>query len=199
MFHVKLEFLKKQLKKITVTLMLTIVSQFMYSQKEKDFSIGLGSDLSFGGGYNNFATSIKVTYNILDKIRIVPAYSYYIKKEMQNMYTISFDFNYLPQNISTKIFPKLKEGILVIYPIAGFFIINYSKKWNVCNTCSIEMNNPGSSYDSKFGFDFGVGAEYKIPSKVIFLKKSRVFFETKYITIEKFYRPLISCGLFYKL
>ena len=199
MFHVKPRFLTNLLIKIFMTLMLSIISQVIYSQKEKDFSVGLGSDLSFGGGYNNFGSSIRISYNILDRIRVIPTYSYYIKKERQKMYSISFDFNYIFPNISTKIFPKLKEEIFIIYPIASFFILNYSNPPIICKSCSIEMNNPGSSYDSKFGFNFGVGAEYKIPSKAKFLKKSSLFFETKYITVENFYRPLISSGLSYKL
>jgi len=199
MFHVKPKFPSKSLMKISITFTLVMISQVLYSQKEKDFSIGLSSDLSFGGEFNNFATSIRISYNILDRIRVVPTYSYYLKKENQKMSSLSFDFNYLLPNISTKIFPKSNEETIIIYPIAGFFILNYFNPPIVCKACNTEMNNMSSNYESKFGFNFGVGAEYKIPSTTKFLKKSSLFFESKYITIENIYRPLFSCGLFYKL
>ena len=195
MFHVKPRYQTNLLKKIHITLMLTLIFQVTYSQKEKDFSVGLGSDLSFGGGYNNFGSSIRISYNILDRIRVVPTYSYYIKKERQKMYSISFDFNYIFPNISTKIFPKLKEEIFIIYPIASFFILNYSNPPIICKSCSIEMNNPGSSYDSKFGFNFGVGAEYKIPTLLPVWRDMSVNFEMKYQTLDGYSRPLVSFGL----
>ena len=200
MFHVKQGFCKSLLMKISLSLLLTIISQTIYSQKEKEFKIGLGSDLCLGSEYNNFATSARITYNILDRFRVVPAYAVYLKKEKKNMNTISFDFNYLIPNVSKKAFPKSSEEIFFIYPTVGFFILNYSNSENIrCDECSTMPSYNGKNFDSNFGFNFGAGAEWKLPSSSKFLKKSSLFLEMKYVTVEKYTRLLFSSGLLYKL
>ena len=181
-------------------LLLAIISQTIYSQKEKEFKVGLGTDLCLGGEYNNLATSIRITYNILDRLRVVPAFAIYLKKEEKNMNTISFDFSYLIPNASKKVFPKSSEEIFFIYPTVGFFILNYSNSEVImCEECSTMQTYNGKNYDSNFGFNFGAGAEWKLPSSSKFLKKSSLFFEMKYVTVEKYTRLLFSSGLLYKL
>ena len=199
MFHVKPHFLKRLLIKFSITIFLAIISQGIVAQKEKDFKVGIGSDLALGGNYNNHAASIKISYNILDRIRIVPAYAIYLNEGKKKMNTISFDVNYLIPNFSKKIFPKSIEEIFFIYPVAGFFILNNSNSTRICIDCISEHNLNSANYESNFGFDFGIGSEYKLPSSSKFLKRSSLFFEVKYIAIERFNRILFTSGLLYKL
>ena len=199
MFHVKPQILQRYIMKISLSIFLTIISHTLYAQKEKEFKIGLGSDLCLGGDYNNLATSLRISYNVLDRIRVIPSYAFYLKKEKKKMNTLSFEFNYLIPNISKKVFPNSTEEIFFIYPVLGFFILNYSNSEKRCEACVIEQNNSGTNYDSNFGFNFGAGTEWKLPSSTKFLKHSSLFLEMKYVTVENYTRLLFSSGLLYKL
>ena len=199
MFHVKPKFWPRFFSKILITILIAVLSVSCYSQKEKDFAIGLGSELSFGGGYNNLAASVRLSYNLLDRVRVVPAYSLFLKKGKQNMNSISFDFNYLLPNVSPKIFSTYDKGVIVIYPIAGFYIINYSNLEKNCEACSAGFSNPGASSQINFGFNIGAGGEYKLPVTSKLFSKTSFFFEMKGIIIEKYSRPLFSLGLLYKI
>ena len=199
MFHVKLQFWPTFFSKVLITILIAVLSQFCYSQKEKDFAIGLGSESSFGRGYNNAAVSVRLSYNFLNRIRVIPTYSLYLKKGTKKMNSISFDFNYLLPDISSKIFPAYSKDIKFLYPIIGFYIVDYSNSDRKCLACLTGFNDTGASSFSSFGFNLGAGVEYKLSAISKLLDKASLFFEMKYIIIEKYSRPLFSSGLFYNI
>ena len=199
MFHVKPKIrLYNQQCRIIILLIIISFSNHCFSQKEKDFTIGLGNDVRFGRDCNNFATSIRISYNILDKVRIVPAYSHYLKKGSKKMSSFSFDFNYLLTSYSSKIFSRIEKQTFILYPIVGFYIIEYYNPRKVCKACTSVISSD-TNYQSNFGFNIGTGIEYKLPGNSKFCSNTSLFFEFKYGLVENFSRPFIALGLFYNL
>ena len=199
MFHVERKIMTNIFTKILITLLIAIIAQFCNSQKTKDFSIGIGSDISTENDYNNLAASIRMSYFILDRVRVVPSFSIFLNKEKERMNTFSLDINYLIQNeIVSRINPIVEKDRFFIYPIAGFYLIRYDNGIIKCRECSSEQFLITKSFQSFFGFDFGLGAEFKFAAKTSkFFKKTSLFWELKYIDIGKLSRPIFSSGLFY--
>jgi hypothetical protein len=189
----------KQLFKLF--LLVNILLNFSLSsnaQEKKFFSVGVSNDYGFGGNFNNHATTFKLNYYPVDNFRIAPSYSYYLDKNSMKMRAFSFNFNYLFPDFLSNIFPSLNNQSMVFYPLAGFYIVNASEKKAVCKECS-SGGSPGSDYLYNFGFDFGVGVDYDLPTSLPVLKDVTVNFEMQYQAVERFSRPQILLGIIYNL
>ena len=185
------------LKKIFLAFIITFSSFPCFCQREGDISLGLSLDYGFGAEFNNRASTLRFNYNILEKLRVVPSFSYFLNKENIKMRAFSLNFHYLFPELVSKYIPVAKRNGILLYSIAGFFISGLSGSKDGCSTCASEGFSSASSYFYNFGFDFGIGVEYKLPILLPLLRDMSVNFETQYMIVDKYSRPVVSFGLLY--
>jgi hypothetical protein len=187
----------KLFRKLFLICVLIFLTHFSYAQKEKVFSVGLSSDLGFGKDLNNFSSTIKLNYYLFSNFRIVPSFSLYPPKENSKMNAFAFNFNYLFPNAASNIFLTDRRGI-VFYPVAGFYIANIAKGRRACASCSANASGGAApNYSYYFGFDFGAGLDYDLPTSTPGWRDVTANFEIQYKIIENYGRPQLSLGLIY--
>lgn len=168
------------------------------SQKEGDFLLGLSSDVAVGK-YNNFAPTLHLRYHLLDRFRVAPSFSYYLNKNEMKMQSFAFNFHYLFPQMASRLFPKFKNQSICFYPLAGFYITRVVGVKADCSSCSVGSVAYRDKSANNFGFDFGLGADYKLPVKAPFFKNTTAFFEIQYQLVESYNRPVFAFGLLYNL
>ncbi len=159
-------------------------------------SVGLSLNYAFGKEFNNYASAIHFSYNILDHIRVAPSFSYYLNKDEMEMKLFTLGFHYLFPDMISNLFPSMKNQGLCLYPIFGFSIVNASGPKSDCYSCSIGSGYNSSSLNN-FGFDFGVGVEYELPTLLPVFREMAVNFEIEYFAVENYSRSSIGFGLLY--
>ena len=189
--------MKLILKRSLSVFVLFIFSLSCFSQKEKKVSLGVSLDYGFGKDYNNDALTLLLNYNLLEKFRVSPSFSYFLNKDDMKMKTFSFNFHYLFPKFLANTFPAMKNQDMSFYPIVGFLISNFSHVQGECHSCSVNNSTSDVKYLYNFGFNFGVGVEYDLPTLLPLLRDMGVNFEMYYQTTDNYSRPLISFGLLY--
>ena len=168
------------------------------AQKIKDTSLKFSLDYGFGEFFNNKAYTLTLNYNLFNKLRISPSLSKFIKKENMRMTAFSIDFHHLLQKKNFNLFSESAQNNLFYYPIYGICILKASGQSSRCNPCTIDILQYKSNTYFNFGFDFGLGVEYKIPSTKNFFDNISISIEILYIAVENYFRPLIRSGILYK-
>ena len=189
--------MKLLFKKIILVFIISLFSFSCFCQSEGDISLGINLDYGFGANFNNHAATLRFNYNFLEKVRVAPSFSYFLNKESMDMKAFSLNFHYLFPNLISKYIPAAKKHSILFYPIAGFFISSSSKLKKECYACTSDDFDPASNYVYNFGFDFGVGVEYRLPTLLPLLRNMSMNFETQYIIVDSYSRPLVSFGLLY--
>ena len=190
------KFQQPLIKRLVIAFIIYLSSfSSLYSQNEQQVSVGTNLDYGFGKDFNNFAASLNINYTILQKVRISPVFSLFLKKDNRKMRTFDMNFNYLLPNLAEKIMPILRENGIVFYPIAGFIISGISDYKITCYTCSENNSTFYTGFIYSFGFNFGAGIEYELPTILPLFRNMKVNFEAKYQTFDNYSRPLISFGL----
>ena len=198
MFHVKPKTMKIFFKRIIIVFEISLCFvASLASQESGRFSIGTSLDYGAGKDFNNYATTLHINYNLIERIRISPSFSYFLNKDNMKMSAIALNCHYLFPKLAESIFPVLKNQGICFYPIAGFYISNFRNDKKPCYSCVANENKIGSKLRSNFGFDFGVGIEQEIPTLLPILKDMSLNFEYKYQALDNYRRPLISFGLLY--
>ena len=167
------------------------------SQNVGRFSAGSSLDYGAGEEFNNFAGTIQINYNLAERVRIVPSFSYFLNKEQMKMSAIALNIHYLFPKLAEHFFSSLKNQEIYIYPLAGFYISNFSGQNKVCYVCTDEEKEPEIKFRTHFGFNFGIGVEYEIPTLLPLLRDMSLNFEFKYQLLDDYRRPLVSLGLLY--
>jgi hypothetical protein len=162
-----------------------------------DISLAVSMDYGFGEYFNNRAATLRLNYNLSEHFRVAPSFSKFLNKENMRMSSVSFDFHYLFSDDNFNAFPKLKNQGIYYYPVFGFHIISASGIRGRCTSCSIEQIRYGENSSYNFGFDFGVGVEYELPTLYNVFRNMSVNTELLYLTVENYYRPLVRFGLLY--
>ena len=198
MFHVKTQMKKVFFRKHILVLFLSFYSYNCFSQKAGDFSIGVSCDYGFGV-INNYASTLRANYNLLDKLRISPSYSYYIVRDDTKMQSFSLNLHYICTEMLYNVLPIIKESDINIYPVAGIVVSNRSHPKNRCNSCSVSAGPIGGySYALNFGLDIGAGVEYKLPTLQPILRDASLCFEVQYHILDGYERTLFAFGINYK-
>ena len=189
--------MKSFFKKSILVFFLSSFSLYCFSQREGQIALGVSLDYGIGKDINNNAVALHFNYNLLEKVRVAPSYSFFFKKEEMKMQTFSLDFHYLFPEILSKHLPETKNQGICLYPIAGFLISTFSGPGKECSTCSVSNHVDDPNYIYNFGFNFGVGLEYKIPTLLPLLKDMLLNLEMKYQIVDSYERPLVAFGLMY--
>ena len=180
-----------------ILLVFIFVSFFSIAQKEKKISVGVSTDYGFGKDYNNYASTVKLNYHLFEEFRISPSFSYYFNMNNTKMNIFSFNFHYLFPNLISQIFPGMENQGLCFYPLAGFCVANISKPRKGCSDCSSYSGTSDANYMYHFGFDFGAGIDYDLPTLLPVLRDMSANFEIQYQAAEKYVRPQLLFGIMY--
>ena len=186
----------------TTTILLCFFSLLNFSchsQKKHNLYSSVSLDYGFGKYFNNRATTISINYIFFDQFGIAPAFSYFIEKDNMKMNAFSLEFIYLFSDVNDFMFPKIKNKGIYYYPIFGFYVVNSSGLKSRCSDCSPKSMPLNNHLILNFGFDFGVGVEYELPTSQNIFRNMSVKFETVYIAVENNYRPLVRFGLIYNI
>jgi len=197
MFHVKPKIMELYFRKVLITFIASFFSIYLSSQKEGRLSLGTSLDYGTGRKFNNYATALYFNYNLMERIRISPSYNYFINTDNASLKTFSLNCHYLIPELASNLFPVLKNHDVSIYPIAGFLISSSGSNKNSCFVCYADGSTVDKKFSSSFGFNFGVGVEYKIPTLLPLLRDMNLNFELKYQISDSYSRPLASFGLLY--
>lgn len=157
----------------------------------------MSTDYGFGESFNNYASTIRLNYFLFEEFRISPSFSYYFSKNNMKMNVFSFNFHYVFSSLIPHYFPVMKNQGLYFYPVAGFCIANIDRPKSVCSGCSTNAIPSGANYVYNFGFDFGAGVDYDLPTLLPVLRDMNVNFEIQYQALEEFSRPQLLFGIMY--
>jgi hypothetical protein len=172
---------------------LIFLPYFCHAQRKDVFSAGIGIGCGFGEDINNFSSTMKLHYYLFDNIRIAPSFFFYFPRSGVKMNAFAFDFNCLLPDFAPNIFDIDQKGI-VFYSVAGFYIVDMAKNNRACSMCATDVSASGTFY---FGFDFGIGVDYELPTSKSVWRDISVNFEIQYQVIERFMRPQLAAGLIY--
>ena len=171
----------------------------LVSQNENRVSLGTSLDYGFGKNFNNYAMSSQINYKLFKSIRLAPTFSYFLNKDNKKMSAFALNCHYLFPKFAENIFSVMKNQDVCFYPIAGFYISNFRESRKTCTFCSADPPVRESKLRSNFGFNFGAGIEYEIPTLLPVLREMNINLEIKYQALDNYSRPLVSFGLLYDL
>jgi len=200
MFHVKPYFMKLFIIKILLSSIFFLFSLSCVAQDDGKISLGFSLDYGFGEDFNNKASALRFNYNLFENSRISPSFAYYLNKNSKRM--ISFELNYhymFSDKLNAKIMPSMINQGIRFYTISGILISSISEINTKCSSCNTNEYYLASGYIYNFGFDFGIGVEYEIPTFLPLLRDIDVNFEIKYQIMDNYSRPLLSFGILYNL
>ncbi|HCC51338.1 MAG TPA: hypothetical protein DEQ30_04200 [Porphyromonadaceae bacterium] len=189
--------MKTCFSKLLLLLVFFSGSFFCLAQKEKKVSVEISTDYGFGKDFNNYASTVRLNYFLIEKFRISPSFSYYFNKDNKKMNIFSFNFHYVFSDLIPKLFPVMEDQGLYFYPVAGFCIANLDYPKRNCSNCSETVTSSGSNYTYNFGFDFGAGVDYDLPTLLPVLRDMSANFEIQYQALEQYNRPQLSFGIMY--
>lgn len=118
------------------------------SAQKGQMAAGVNLDLGFGypGSYSNIGIGAKFQYSFTDHIRIEPAFTYYLKKDLISMWDLMANVHY--------VFP-MANNKLNLYPLAGLGVLGV--KFG---------EGEYSASTTNFGVNLGGGVEYKVSKKI---------------------------------
>ncbi len=162
-------------------LLLIIVAMLFVSAasaQKGTMSAGLNFNYGFaytGGEFSNIGIGAKFQYSFTDHLRVEPAFTYYLKKDYISVWDFMANVHYL----------ILKpENKFNFYPAAGLGVVGVKVSIK-------ELGEDFSASSTKFGFNIGGGAEYKL-SEAFSLGA-----EIKYHIVSGFNHAVIQVGVKY--
>lgn len=161
------------MKKIILTLAITLVSVCSFAQVKGDKSVGV--NLSYGTEIESVGLGVKGQYNITNALRAEASFDYFFEKDYLSMWDINANLHYL--------FPITNN--FRVYPLAGLTYTNWKVSFE-------EAGIDISSTTGKFGINLGAGAEYDLSDKFY------VGVEAKYQLISDLDQMIFGIGLGYK-
>ena len=141
------------MKKVLLLAVAAIMSMASYAQVDTK---AVGVHLNYGSHIDNVGFGIKAQNNFTDNIRGEAQFDLFAKKSDWGMWGLAINGHYL-FNITEK---------LTLYPIIGFTYANWYHSWEEMeNTANGTYIREKSKHFSRFGSNFGVGAEYKLSDR----------------------------------
>lgn len=142
------------MKKLFVIACMMIASVSAFAQAGK-------CTLGVHGAYmlddpNNFGIGAQAGYELIDNLRGVAEFNYYLKKDNVSYWNVEVNAEYL-----------FKFGALAVYPLAGVDLTGWSVDFN-----------GNSTSDSKLGLNLGAGVEYWLSSSLAL--KAEFNYKTQY-------------------
>lgn len=164
-------------------LMVAVLCITVASAQEKgETAVGAQVVYGSGDGLSNIGIGAKFQWNVINRLRLEPSFTYFLKKDNINMWNAGVNVHYL--------LPV--ADAITLYPVAGAGI--WGIKVSVPEMDLGEYGNygGGSASNSEFGFNIGAGADFNLSEKFV------INAELKYKVGGDWSRLLISAGVAYK-
>lgn len=165
----QIEFISDMNKWVYLTVFVCMLSTTKaFAQYEGTF--GGGVHLAYAGEFKSPGAGIYLHYNITDRMRLAPAWTYFLERKGTKTWMAEADVHYLV--------PVTWE--FSFYPLGGF---NFERF----------RNDPGlnAKNSSRLGANVGLGLQYDIQYHVT------VHVEGKYQFIKDYSQPLFMAGIGY--
>lgn len=145
------------------------------AQEKGDMAAGVHFAYGTGDGFSNMGIGAKFQWNVIDKLRLEPSFTYFLKKDYISMWDISINAHY----------QFVLSDVVTLYPAAGLSVmgVKASYDWGY---------GSASASDSEFGFNIGAGADFNLSEKLA------LNVELKYKVGGTWNRFIPSVGLAYK-
>lgn len=121
-----------------------------YAQKG---SMSVGVQAGYGTEIESFGSGVNFTYNVTDKLALVPSFDYFFGKDESGVKSSMWDFNadvHYNFTLSDK---------FVVYPFAGFTYTSWSAEVSILGTTV-------SSTDGYYGANLGGGVMYDVTPSI---------------------------------
>jgi outer membrane protein X len=179
-----LKMMKKNnviIKKVAICVIAVLmISVTAKAQEKGDLAVGVNVALGSGNSYTNFGLGAKLQYNVIDPVRVEAAFTYFLPKDMLNMWDLGFNGHYLIQ---------LNEKI-TLYPLAGVAVLG--SKIDLGPLAALMDDDDTSLSSSDFGVNFGGGIDLKLSEQLFFNV------QLKYTIAGDWGRVIPSVGVTYK-
>lgn len=154
--------------KAVCVMVFALMAAGLMAQEKGEIAVGGNLVLGSGDSYTNYGIGAKFQYNVINRLRLEPSFTYFLKKDNLSMWDLSVNAHYL--------FPVAEK--IAVYPLAGLSILGLNPEY-------------GDS-DTEIGLNLGGGADYQLTDK-LFLN-----LELKYKIHDNWDRFLVSVGVGYK-
>lgn len=134
-----------------------------------------------GDSYSNIGIGAKFQWNVINRLRLEPSFTYFFKKDFISMWDIDVNVHYQ--------FPVGK--VVTLYPLAGLSVMGV--KVDIPTVDLGEYGAIGGSVsDTEFGFNIGAGADFNLSERFA------LNVEAKYKIGGDWNRFMIGAGVAYK-
>lgn len=134
------------MKKVLMILAVMIAFAANVNAQDSKMAVGLTGNYGSGDSYTNYGLGAKFQYAFTENWRAEVSGDYFFKKDYISMWDVNADIHYLF---------NLGGSGFKLYPLAGVSLVG----------TSVDVLGVSTS-DSKFGFNYGLGAEYPISSNL---------------------------------
>ena len=183
------------MKKILLSLCLGMIGLLGNAQSKGDMGVGLNLGVApcveNGVNVTNFGIGAKFQYNVTNPIRLEADLDYWFKDKGMDIFDISANVHYLFHlGSKVNVYPFLGIGYARVG--AGFeFDDDFDFDYRTRSPYDYDDDDDFSTSVNRFLFNVGVGAEYKITSKI------SAGLEIKYQYLKDFSRLPITIGATY--
>lgn len=171
--------MKKLLLIAAAVLCMTATAQ---AQEKGDMAAGVQFALGTGDGLTNMGVGAKFQWNVINKLRLEPSFTYFFKKDYLSMWDISANVHY----------QFVLGNVVNLYPLAGLSVMGVKASIPSIDLGEYGSYEGGSVSDTEFGFNIGAGADFKVSEKII------VNAELKYKIGGSWSRFIASAGVAYR-
>lgn len=171
--------MKKLLIIIVAILCMTVTVQ---AQEKGDMAAGVHFALGTGDSFTNMGVGAKFQWNVINKLRLEPSFTYFFKKDYLSMWDISANVHY----------QFVLSDIVNLYPLAGLSVMGVKASIPTFDLGEYGSYGGSSASDTEFGFNIGAGADFKVSEKII------VNAELKYKIGGNWNRFIIGAGVAYR-
>lgn len=165
------------MKKLLLIVAATVCLAATASAQEKgDMAAGVHFAYGTGDGFSNMGIGAKFQWNVIDKLRLEPSFTYFLKKDYLSMWDISANVHY----------QFVLSDVVNLYPLAGLSVMGVK--------ASVDTGGYGtvSASDTEFGFNLGAGADFNLSERLA------LNVEAKYKIGGNWSRFIASVGIGYK-
>lgn len=140
------------MKKLLLIVAATVCLAATASAQEKgDMAAGVHFAYGTGDGFSNMGIGAKFQWNVIDKLRLEPSFTYFLKKDYISMWDINANVHY----------QFVLGDVVNLYPLAGLSVMGVK--------ASVDLGEYGSASasDTEFGFNLGAGADFNLSERLV--------------------------------
>ncbi len=146
--------MKKSL--IILAAMFCMTTTTVSAQEKGDMAAGVHLGIGAGDSFTNFGLGAKYQWNVIDKLRLEPSFTYYFEKDNVSMWDLNVNVHY----------QFVLGNSFSVYPLAGLSLLGTKVSVPEFDFGELGTYGGGSASDTEVGFNLGVGADYDVTEKI---------------------------------